>query len=130
RYDAATNTEIHCCQPIGLDKVLFIANGLPPKLRVVNIKTGAVEVEHDLPCIEPMERKNVHLQFRRVRYTAQGTYLCPFLNMQQVIEYDKDFNPIWSFGTNDLPAGAKFSPWAAMRLKNGNTLISSEAGRT
>ena len=43
-------TEIHTCQPIGLDKVLFVQNGLPPKLMVVNIKTKAVEVQHDLPA--------------------------------------------------------------------------------
>ena len=49
RYDAPAGTEIHACQPIGRDKVLFVLNGLPPKLMVVNIKTGAVEVEHVLP---------------------------------------------------------------------------------
>ncbi len=54
RYDCNTSTgtnhtEVHGCQPIGLDKVLFVLNGLPPKLMVVNIKTGAVEVEHELP---------------------------------------------------------------------------------
>lgn len=130
RYDAGTNREIHCCQPIGLDKVLFIANGLPPKLMVVNIKTGKTEVEHDLPFIQPPDPKTIHPQFRRVRYTAHGTYLCPFLNMHQVIEYDKNFNPIWNFGTNDLPAGTKFSPWAAIRLKNGNTLITNESGKS
>ena len=130
RYNATTNTEIHCCQPIGLDKVLFIANGLPPKLMVVNIRTGKTEVEHDLPFIQPPDPKTIHPQFRRVRYTAQGTYLCPFLNMHQVIEYDKNFNLIWSFGTNDLPEGTKFSPWAAIRLKNGNTLITNESGKS
>jgi len=128
RYDAPTNTEIHCCQPIGLDKVLFIENGLPPVLKVMNIKTGKVEVQHDLPFLEPPNRKNVHPEFRRVRYTAQGTYLCPFLNLHQVIEYDKNFHVIWSFGTNDVPSGMKFSPWAAIRLKNGNTLITDESG--
>ena len=128
RYDAETNTEIHCCQPIGLDKVLFIANGLPPVLKVVNIQTGKVEVQHELPFIQPPDRKNVHPEFRRVRYTAQGTYLCPFLNMHQVIEYDKNFNVIWTFTTNDVPPDLKLSPWAAIRLKNGNTLISSESG--
>jgi len=128
RYDCATNTEVHCCQPIGLDKVLFIENGLPPVLKVVNIKTGEVEVRHDLPCIQPPSQKNVHPEFRRVRYTAQGTYLCPFLNMHQVIEYDKDFNVVWTFGTNDLPADLKFSPWTAVRLKNSNTLITDESG--
>jgi hypothetical protein len=110
RYDAATNTEIHCCQPIGLDKVLFIANGLP--------------------FLQPPDPKTVHPQFRRVRYTAQGTYLCPFLNMHKVIEYDKDFKEVWSFGEDDLPAGTKFSPWAAIRLKNGNTLITNESGKS
>lgn len=118
RYDAPTGTEIHGCQPIGLDKVLFIQNDLPPKLMVVNIKTKAVEVKHDLPAPSLTDPKTVHAQFRRVRYTAQGTYLVPFLNMNQVIEYDKDFKEIWKY---EVP-----TPWAAIRLKNGNTLITNE----
>ena len=121
RYDAPTGTEIHCCQPIGLDKVLFVRNGLPPKLMVVNIKSGATEVEHDLPALDPPDPKKVHPQFRRVRYTAQGTYLVPFLNMGKVIEYDKDFNEVWSYAIK--------SPWAAIRLKNGNTLITDESDK-
>jgi hypothetical protein len=121
RYDAPEGTEIHACQPIGLDRVLFVRNGLPPKLMVVNIKTGATEVEHDLPAIEPPDPKKVHPQFRRVRYTAAGTYLVPFLNMGKVVEYDKDFNEIWSYTIK--------SPWAAIRLKNGNTLMTDEADK-
>ena len=128
RHDAPTNMEIHCCQPIGMDKVLFIENGLPPVLKVMNIRTGKTEVQHDLPFIQPPNRKLVHPEFRRVRYTAQGTYLCPFLNMHQIIEYDKHFNVVWTFGTNDVPPDLKFSPWAAIRLKNGNTLITDESG--
>src|SRR3954469_15860443 len=31
--DSAKHTEIHACQPIGLDRVLFAENGLPPKLK-------------------------------------------------------------------------------------------------
>ena len=30
-YDAPAGTEVHSCQPIGLDKVLLVQNGLPPK---------------------------------------------------------------------------------------------------
>jgi hypothetical protein len=90
RYDAPEGTEIHGCQPIGLDKVLFIQNGLPPRLMVVNIQTKAVEVAHDLPAPSLTDPKTVHAQFRRVRYTAQGTYLVPFLTMHRVVEYDKD----------------------------------------
>jgi hypothetical protein len=119
RYDAPAGTEIHTCQPIGLDKVMFVQNGLPPKLMVVNIKTGAVEIEHELPFVQPPNPKNIHGEFRRVRYTAQGTYLVPFLTLNQVVEYDKNFNEVWSYKIK--------SPWAALRLKNGNTLITDEA---
>ena len=118
RYDAPKGTEIHACQPIGLDKVLFVENGLPPKLKVANIKTGAVEVQHDLDSLQPPNPRNVHPQFRRVRYTAAGTYLVPYLNMGKVVEYDKDFKEIWKYVIK--------SPWAAIRLKNGNTLITDE----
>ncbi len=118
RYDAPSGTEIHTCQPIGLDKVLFIENGLPPHLKVVNIRTNALEVDHVLPGPSLTDRQTVHAQFRRVRYTAKGTYLVPFLEMNRVVEYDKDFKEIWSY---DVP-----TPWAAIRLENGNTLITDE----
>lgn len=123
RYDfnntqGTANTEGHTCQPIGLDKVMFVVNGLPPKLMIVNIKTGKVEVEHTLPVKTPQNPADIHAQFRRARVTAQGTYLVSFLNMDQVVEYDKDFKEIWKY---NIP-----SPWAAIRLKNGNTLINDE----
>lgn len=118
RYDAPPGTEIHTCQPIGLDKVMFVENGLPPHLKVVNIRTQAVEVDHVLPAPSLTDRKTVHAQFRRARYTAEGTYLIPYLEMGRVVEYDKDFREIWSYDVH--------SPWAAVRLKNGNTLITDE----
>ena len=124
RYDCdnstgTNHTEVHTCQPIGLDKVMFVLNGLPPRLMVVNIKTGAVEVNHELPYGQPLNTKNIHGQFRRARYTAQGTYLVSYLSESNVVEYDKNFNKIWSYPIR--------SPWAALRLKNGNTLITDEA---
>jgi hypothetical protein len=118
RYDAPPGTEIHACQPIGLDKVMFVLNGLPPHLKVVDITTNAVEEDHELPAASPTDPRSVHGQFRRARYTAQGTYLVSFLTMNRVVEYDKNFHEIWSY---DVP-----SPWAAIRLKNGNTLITDE----
>jgi hypothetical protein len=119
RYDAPKETEIHGCQPIGFDKVLFVLNGQPPKLIVMNIETGVREVEHDLPVDTLTDKKYIHAQFRRVRYTAQGTYLVPFLELGRVVEYDKEFNEIWRYNIK--------TPWAAIRLKNGNTLITDEA---
>jgi hypothetical protein len=114
RMDAPKGTEIHTVQPVGLDKVLLVENGTPPKLMVINKRTGAVEVEHEIADAG----SGVHAQFRRARMTAQGTYLLPFLQTGKVVEYDKDFNEVWSYKIR--------SPWAAIRLHNGNTLITDE----
>jgi hypothetical protein len=124
RYDCPTNTEVHCCQPIGLDRVLFIQNGLPPKLMVINTTTGKTEVEHALPARSLDDQRTVHPQYRRVRYTADGHYLVPMLGMGTngaVVEYDKNFNEVWRYNIR--------SPWAAIRLKNGNTLITDESDK-
>jgi len=118
RYDAPEGTEIHTAQPIGLDKVMFVLNGLPPKLMVVDIETKKVEAEHVLPAPSLTDPRTVHGQFRRARVTAQGTYLVSFLTMNQVVEYDRDFKEIWRYDIR--------SPWAAVRLRNGNTLITNE----
>ena len=118
RYDAPPGTEVHSCQPIGRDKVMFVLNGLPPKLMVVNVRTNKVLVEHALPAPSATDKSKVHGEFRRVRYTKQETYLVSFLEMNQVIEYDKHFKEVWKYDVK--------SPWAAIRLKNGNTLITDE----
>jgi len=116
RHDAPRGSEIATCQPIGLDKVMFVLNGKPPKLFVVNIKTGKTEVEHEIPY--DLTKGSPHTQFRRARYTAQGTYLLAFTMMDQVVEYDKNFKEIWKYQVS--------SPCAVVRLKNGNTLIVNE----
>ena len=123
RYDCdnstgTNHTEVHTCQPIGLDKVMFVLNGIPPRLMVVNTKTGAVEVNHELPYGQALTPKSIHGEFRRARYTAQGTYLVSYLSESNVVEFDKDFNQVWSYPIR--------SPWAALRLRNGNTLITDE----
>ena len=118
RFDAPKGMEIHTAQPIGLDKVMFVLNGLPPRLMVVNTKTGKIELEHILPAQSLTDPKTVHGQFRRARYTKDGTYLVSFLTMNQVVEYDRNFKEIWRYDVK--------SPWAAVRLKNGNTLITDE----
>ena len=119
RYDAPSGTEIHGCQPIGQDKVFFVQNGLPPKVIIANIKTKEIVMQHDLPCQSLTNKGTVHAQFRRIRYTAQETYLVPFLSMNKVVEYDKNWKEVWRY---DIRA-----PWAAIRLKNGNTLITDES---
>jgi len=115
-YDAPSGTEIHSAQPIGKDKVLFMQNGIPAKLILMNKKSGKVLMEQLLATARPNDPKSVHGQFRHVRMTKAGTYLVAHLNMGKVVEYDKKWKEIMS-----CPAP---SAWAAVRLKNGNTLIS------
>ena len=83
-----------------------------------------MEVEHDLPAKSLDDQRTVHPQFRRVRYTADGHYLVPMLGMGTngaVVEYDKNFKEVWRYTIR--------SPWAAIRLKNGNTLITDESDK-
>jgi hypothetical protein len=108
--------ECHSAQPIGPEKVLFMLNGTPAKLCLYNIKTGKMEMEHVMQTKKPDDPKSVHGQFRHVRMTRAGTYLIAHMDLGKVIEYDKDWKEICSC---DAP-----SVWAAIRLKNGNTLIS------
>jgi hypothetical protein len=110
---APAGTEIHGCQPIGLDRVLFVQNGQPPRAIVMNKTTGVVESEHVLDT-----STDVHGQFRRIRMTAAGTYIASYLSMGKVVEYDRNFSVIWSYNTP--------RPWSAVRLHNGNTLIQDE----
>jgi hypothetical protein len=109
-------TECHTAQPIGHDRVLFMLNGMPPKLCIFNLKTGKMELEKVVKAREPITAQSIHGQFRNVRMTKAGTFLLAHLNLGKVIEYDKDWNEIWSC---DAP-----SVWHAVRLDNGHTLIS------
>jgi len=112
-YDAPPHTEIHTTYPIGKDRVLLMQNGNPAKLLVIIKATEKVEKELILPTAKP---ENTHGQFRHVRVTKAGTFLVAHMDLGKVVEYDPDGKQIWS-----VPAP---SVWAAVRLKNGNTLIS------
>jgi len=113
-YDAPAGSEIHTAQPIGKEKVLFIQNGNPAFLRVVNIATGQTLREFVLPV---GNSQKVHPQFRHARLTETGTVLVSHLDMQKVVEYDSTGKEIWSYAID--------GPWAAERLHNGNTLIAT-----
>ncbi len=116
RMNAPEGTEIHTMQPLDLERVMLVLNTKPlPRLMIINKRTNFVELDREIPY-DPAA--TVHGQFRRFRLTPEGTYLASCLSMGKVIEYDKEFNPIWSY---DIDV-----PWAAIRLKNGNTLITGE----
>ena len=115
RMEAPEGTEMHTVQPIDRERVLMAMNAMPlPRALIVNRRTGEVEYDREIPydAVRP------HGQFRRFRLTAEGTFLAPCLSMDKVVEYDRDMKPVWRY---DIPG-----PWAAVRLKNGNTLITGE----
>jgi hypothetical protein len=112
-YEAPPKTEIHTTYPLGLDRVLLMQNGNPAKLLVIHKASGRIEKELVLPTRVP---DGIHGQFRHVRVTNTGTFLVAHLDLGKVVEYDQSGKEIWS-----VPAP---SAWGAVRLKNGNTLIS------
>jgi PQQ-like domain len=111
-FDAPPKTEIHTARPIGKDRVLFIQNGNPAKLLVVNKRTGETERQFELTVAHP---KDTHLQFRHAELTDAGTLLIAHKDMGKVCEYDETGKLVWSA---DFPV----APWYAVRLANGNTL--------
>jgi len=80
---------------------------------VIHKPTGKVEQELILPTRNP---KSPHGQFRHVRMTSAGTFLAAHMDLGKVVEYDADGKETWSVLAP--------SAWAAVRLENGNTLIS------
>jgi outer membrane protein assembly factor BamB len=113
-YDAPAGAETHTAQPIGTKHVVFIQNGDPAILRVVDIATNQTVREFPLPTGNP---KSVHGHFRHARLTPAGTILVAHMDNKKVAEYDSNGKEVWSYAIE--------SPWAASRLPNGNTLITT-----
>ncbi len=112
-YDAPEGTEVHTAYPVDKDRVLIMQNGNPAKLLVINKTNNKVEKELVLPT---RVATSTHGQFRHIRMTPTGNFLVAHLDLGKVVEYDQSGKELWF-----VPAP---SAWAAVRLKNGNTLIS------
>ncbi|WP_457428094.1 beta-propeller domain-containing protein [Roseateles sp. P5_E7] len=117
QYIAPSGTEVHSLQALDGDRVLLTQNGNPAKLLLIDRKRNVVERSLIVPVGKP---ENVHGQLRRARMTTAGTFLVAHMDMNQVVEYDDAMKPLWALGVE--------SPWQAVRLKNGNTLVSSNKG--
>jgi hypothetical protein len=115
-YDAPKGFEVHVCKPVGLDRVMIVQNGHPARLMILNTVTGQTEKSFELP-VSSDPKSPVHTQFRRAHLTKAGTFLVAHHDQDKVVEYDADGKEIWSV--------AAHIPWDAVRLHNGNTLISS-----
>jgi hypothetical protein len=114
-YNAEPGTEVHIVEPMDDTHVMVVQNGNPAKLMVINTTTNAIEKHFELPTTHP---DKPHGQFRRVRVTAAGTFLATHMDSGKVVEYDAGGKAIWSVTAP--------SPWSAIRLASGNTLISCQ----
>lgn len=114
-YNAPEGCEIHTAQPIGKEHVIFLQNGKPAKLLVVNKITGKIVKDLVLPVGNP---NGVHGHFRHARLTNKGTYLVAHMDMGKVCEYDADGKALQ---TIDAPG-----VWSAQPLSNGNILITCQ----
>ncbi len=111
-YDAPENTEIHTIQPIGEDKVLFVQNGMPAKVVVMEIPSLRILKEFNLPV---SEKGSVHGQFRNARLTSRGTLLVANMGLGFVSEYNSDGREIdrWDIA----------GPWSVAEVGKANNLL-------
>ena len=112
KYEVPNGFETHTAQPIGNNHVVFVQNGNPAKVFVVNIKTDKVIKEFVIPF-----KSGTHGQIRHARLTAAGTLLIAHMDLGKVNEYDIEGKIVSSI---DVP-----SVWSAAPLKNGNLLVAS-----
>ena len=117
RYDCKKGEEIHTIQPIGDDEAIMLINAFPARIWRFNHKTGETIWEKEIN----FDVNSTHVQSRRMRFTKDNTILLCYLGENKVVEYDTDWHVVRTFNVS--------KPWAAIRLKNGNTLITLESER-
>ena len=118
RYDCKEGEEIHTIQPVGDDEAVMLVSAFPARLVRFNHNTGKIIWEKEIP----FDVERVHGQSRRMRITTDNTVLVSHISEHKVVEYSLD----------DMSIVRQFDvhqPWAAIRLQNGNTLITLERER-
>jgi len=116
-YAAPKGTEVHSIQSIGKDRVLLMRNGNPAEAMIFNTATNTLEKEIPIPTTV----RTTHGQFRHIRMTKAGTILVGHMSEGKVVEYDLDGKEVWSCKAEHA--------WSAIRLKNGNTLITGDGSK-
>ncbi len=116
-YRTEAPNEIPNCQPLPDGNVLI---GIVGECRLIEVnRVGEIVHQVQLATTE----KTPHAQFRMCRKTPEGTYLVPFTAEGSVREYDRDGAVIREFPKRPTPV-------CALRLENGNTLISADRAVT
>lgn len=107
-------------------KTLITESGLNPRIVEVNKKGQVIK---SIP-LKP-ETDNIHMQTRMARKLKNGNYIVPHLLAFAVKEYKSDGTVIKTFSTDFNEFGGKKAetwPFTAIRLKNGNTLVTLTHG--
>jgi hypothetical protein len=134
-YKQDGGTEVHSVQPIGKDQALVMQNGNPAKLMLIDKMAAKECTSTNMACVKklwhPDSGGKVHGMFRHVRMLGNGNLLIPYtggggVSSGHVIEYTQDWKVVWDYNVKDAEPNG--SPWAALRLPNGNTLISGNGG--
>ncbi|MBL9167702.1 MAG: hypothetical protein JNN07_08170 [Verrucomicrobiales bacterium] len=120
------NGEIGTTQRLYNGNTLITELGVKPRLLEVNPK-GEIVLEVPL---QP-ETDNVHMQTRMARQLKNGNYLVPHLLAFAVKEYTPEGKVVRVFKTDFEELGGRKAenwPFTAIRLDNGNTLVSLTHG--
>ena len=112
-YTAPAGAEVRTAVPFDRDRVLVMQNGDPAVVFIVNTLTGSVEQQVTLNTGNP---KDPHGQFGHVRLAGAENYLVAHTDLNKIVEYTPDGRSVWSVRAE--------TPYAAIRLHNGDTLIS------
>ncbi|MDR0902079.1 MAG: hypothetical protein LBM92_04845, partial [Opitutaceae bacterium] len=105
--------ETPTCQPLPNGNVLV---GIVGECRLVEVNRKG-EIVHELKLATPVTRP--HQQFRLCRKTPEGTYLVPFTDEGAVREYNARGEIVRNFPKIAFPV-------CAVRLSNGNTLVTGD----
>ena len=117
-YAAPEGTEIHTIQPIGQTHVVFVQNGKPAKVVVMEIPSCSIVREFELPI---NEKGSVHGQFRNARLSSRGTLLVANMALGCIHEFTSD--------GKEVDRWEGFLPWSVQEMpKTGNLLITGRKG--
>lgn len=117
-YAAPKGTEIHTVQPIGRTHVVFVQNGKPAKVVVMEIPACRIVREFELPV---NEKGSVHGQFRNARLTSRGTLLIANMGLGCIHEYNCN--------GQEIDRWTGMLPWSVQEMpKTGNLLITGRKG--
>ena len=120
------NSEIGTTQRLYNGNTLVTELGARPRLLEVDPK-GSIVL--DVP-LQP-ETDNAHMQTRMARQLKNGNYLVPHLLAFAVKEYSPDGKVVRVFKTDFEELGGRKAenwPFTAIRLDNGNTVVSLTHG--